>query len=96
MLRELREGWSVFTGNTWLWVVVAGFGVMNAHPRRRLVHARARRSRGTSFGVKGWGYILSAESVGLLLMTLVMLRVRIGRPLLAGMIGMATVLPSRC
>src|SRR3954451_22210806 len=30
MLRELREGWSVFVGHTWLWVVVAGFGVLNA------------------------------------------------------------------
>jgi MFS family permease len=39
-----------------------------------------------SFGVRGWGYILSAESVGLMLMTLVMLRVRIARPLLTGLI----------
>ena len=89
MLRELREGWSVFTGNTWLWVVVAGFAVMNG------IHAGAWFTLGPaiareSFGVKGWGYILSAESIGLMLMTLVMLRVRIGRPLLAGMIGVGT------
>ncbi|CAN5521755.1 MFS transporter [soil metagenome] len=89
MLRELREGWSVFTGNTWLWVVVAGFGVMNG------IHAGAWFTLGPalareSFGVRGWGYVLSAESVGLMLMTVVMLRVRIGRPLLAGMIGAGT------
>ena len=76
MLRELREGWSVFTGHTWLWVVVAGFGVMNA------IHAGAWFTLGPAlaretFGVRGWGYVLSAESVGLLLMTLVMLRVRL-------------------
>ncbi len=88
MLRDLREGWSVFTGNTWLWVVVAGFGVMNA------IHAGAWFTLGPAlaretFGVRGWGYVLSAESVGLLVMTLVMLRVRLRRPLLAGMTGMA-------
>lgn len=89
MLRELREGWSVFTGNTWLWVVVTGFGLMNG------IHAGAWFTLGPalareSFGVRGWGYVLSAESIGLMLMTLVMLRVRIGRPLLAGMIGAGT------
>ena len=87
MIRELREGWTVFTGNTWLWVVVAGFGVMNA------IHAGAWFTLGPSiaintFGVRGWGLVLSAESVGLLVMTVVMLRVRLRRPLLSGMIGM--------
>ena len=88
MLRELREGWSVFTGHTWLWVVVAGFGVMNA------IHMGAWFTLGPALaretiGVRGWGLVLSAESVGLLLMTLVMLRVRLQRPLLAGMLGMS-------
>ena len=38
--------------------------------------------------MRGWGYVLSAEAVGLLVMTLVMLRVRLRRPLLSGMLGM--------
>lgn len=87
MIRDLREGWGVFTGQTWLWVVVAGFGVLNAiHSGAwfTLGPALARRT----FGVQGWGYVLSAESVGLLVMTLVMLRLRLRRPLLSGMIGM--------
>ena len=88
MLRDLREGWTAFTGHTWLWVVVAGFGVLNA------IHAGAWFTLGPAlaretFGVRGWGYVLSAESVGLLAMTLVMLRVRVRRPLRAGMLGMA-------
>jgi MFS family permease len=87
MVRELREGWAVFTGTTWLWVVVAGFAVLNA------IHAGAWFTLGPSiaidtFGAKGWGLVLSAESVGLLVMTVVMLRVRLRRPLLSGMIGM--------
>ncbi len=88
MLRDLREGWTAFTEHTWLWVVVAGFGVLNA------IHAGAWFTLGPAlaretFGVRGWGYVLSAESVGLLAMTLVMLRVRLRRPLRAGMLGMA-------
>jgi MFS family permease len=88
MLRELREGWSVFSGTTWLWVVVAGFALLNC------IHGGAWFTLGPAvakhtFGARGWGFILSAESVGLLVMTLVMMRVRLRRPLLAGMIGMA-------
>ena len=88
MLGELREGWTVFRGTTWLWVVVVGFGVLNA------IHAGAWFTLGPALakdtiGVRGWGLVLSAESVGLLLMTLVMLRVRVPRPLLSGMLGVA-------
>jgi hypothetical protein len=87
MLGELREGWAVFTGNTWLWVVVAGFAVMNA------IHAGAWFTLGPgiavdTFGAWGWGLVLSAESVGVLVMTVVLLRVQLRRPLLSGMIGM--------
>jgi MFS family permease len=77
----------VFRGTTWLWVVVVGFGVMNA------IHAGAWYTLGPAlakdtFGARGWGYVLSAESVGMLLMTLVMMRVRLRRPLRAGVLGM--------
>ncbi len=87
MAHDLREGWGVFRGTTWLWVVVLGFGVMNA------IHAGAWYTLGPAlanetFGVRGWGYVLSAESIGMLLMTLVMMRLRLRRPLRAGMLGM--------
>lgn len=88
MFRELREGWSVFVGNTWLWVVVLAFGVLNA------IHAGAWFTLGPALaketvGESGWGLILSAESVGLVLMTVIMLKVRVRFPLRAGMLGMA-------
>jgi MFS family permease len=88
MLRELREGWSVFAGTTWLWVVVAAFGLLNA------IHAGAWFTLGpalakNTFGAEGWGYILSAESLGLVLMTVAFLRIRLTRPLRSGMVGMA-------
>ena len=90
MVRELREGWTVFVGSTWLWVVVAAFSVLNA------IHTGALFTLGPplakeTIGARGWGLALSAESVGLLLMTVVLLRVRFRYPLRTGMIGIALI-----
>ncbi|QIX26006.1 MFS transporter [Nocardioides sp. JQ2195] len=88
MIRELKEGWTVFSGTTWLWIVVLAFGILNA------IHAGAWFTLGpvvakATFGEQGWGYVVSAEAIGLLLMTVVMLRVSFRFPLRAGMVGMA-------
>jgi MFS family permease len=88
--QELREGWDLFRGTTWLWVVVLAFGVLN------LIHAGAWYTLGPALaqdtiGKQGWGYVLSAESLGLLVMTVVMLRVPLGRPLRLGMVGCAVL-----
>jgi MFS family permease len=85
-LRELREGWSVFIGTTWLWVVVLAFGVLNA------IHTGAWFTLGPALardtiGKQGWGLVLSAESVGLIAMTVLLLRVNVKRPLLVGMLS---------
>jgi MFS family permease len=90
MFAELREGWTVFAGTTWLWVVVLGFSLINA------IHAGAWFTLGPAIakqtiGAQGWGLVLSAQSVGLLAMTLVMLRRRLTRPLLSGMIAISVV-----
>ncbi len=87
-LTELREGWSLFVGTTWLWVVVLAFGVLNAIHMGALMTLGPALAKDT-IGEQGWGYVLSAESVGLLLMTVIMLRRRLERPLLVGMLGMA-------
>lgn len=91
-IRELKEGWSFFWSTTWLWVVVVGFGIMNA------IHGGAIQTLGPAiadqtFGRQGWGMILSAEAVGLLITTVIMLRVPLQRPLLYGMIGMFGFVP---
>jgi len=89
-IRELREGWSFFWATPWLWQVVVGFGVLNA------IHAGAWLTLGPAvaddtIGRQAWGYVLSAEAVGLLLTTVVLLRFRLERPLLLGMLGYALV-----
>jgi hypothetical protein len=90
MVRDLKVGWAAFTNNTWVWVVVVSFGVLNA------IHAGAVFTLGPviarqTIGITGWGYVLSAEAAGLLVMTLVMLKLRLRRPLRAGMLGVSLV-----
>ncbi len=85
-IRDLREGWSLFIGTTWLWAVVLAFSVLN------MIHIGAWYTLGPvvakeTIGAQGWGFVLSAESSGLLIMTVVLLRVRLRRPLFVGMLG---------
>jgi MFS family permease len=87
-LQDLREGWSFFIGTTWLWVVVLAFSFLNA------IHVGAWFTLGPvvakdTIGEQGWGFVVSAESAGLLVMTVVLLRVRLRRPLFVGMLGCA-------
>jgi MFS family permease len=93
VVRELRDGWREFASRTWLWVVVAGFGVLNA------IEVGSWNTLGPviadhTVGRGAWGLVLAAESAGMVVSMLVLLRWRLSRPLLAGMIGMAGVLPA--
>src|SRR5450755_1303795 len=82
MLAELREGWSEFRSHTWLWVIVAQFGVIlmawyGAFEVLGPVVARAHLG-----GAAGWGAITASESVGLIVGGLVSLRFTPRRPML--------------
>ena len=92
MVRELREGWSEFARREWLWVIVLVFGLTNA------IHAGVIGVLGPLIaasteviGEAGWGLVLSAEAVGTVLMTLVMLRLRLAHPLRAGIIAISVL-----
>ena len=92
MVHELREGWSEFTRREWLWVVVLAFGLTNA------IHAGVIGVLGPlvatsteALGEAGWGLVLSAEAVGTVLTTLVMLRLRLAHPLRAGMVAICVL-----
>jgi len=86
VIQDLRAGWTLFRTTTWLWVIVVAFGVVNA------IIAGAWHTLGPpvardTIGVTGWGYVLSAQAVGLVLVGVVLLRVSVRRPLRAGMLG---------
>ena len=82
MFRDLRDGWSEFRSHTWLWAIVAQFGVIlmawyGAFQVLGPVVARAHLG-----GPAAWGAITAAESVGLIVGGLVSLRFTPHRPIL--------------
>lgn len=91
MLHDLRDGWREVASRTWLWSIVVAFGVLNA------IHIGAwvvlgpylATSHPEALGKQGWGLVLSAEAAGAVLMTLVLMRGNLRRPLRSGMAGVA-------
>ncbi len=85
-LVDLRDGWREVTERSWLWVVIVAFGFANA------AHAGGFLTLGpviadATFGPAGWGLVVGAETVGMFVGGLLMLRLRLARPLLVGMLG---------
>lgn len=90
MLSELKDGWSEFVARTWLWVIVLGFGVLNA------LYACAYMTLGPvvaerTIGADGWGFVLTGQAVGLMVGTVLLLRVRVRYPLRLGMLGITAL-----
>lgn len=89
-LGELRQGWDYVRRTTWLWAVVLGFTFLNviyAGAWLTLGPARANET----IGPKGWGLVLSAESVGLVVAAVVLLHRPLKRPLFTGMVWTAAL-----
>lgn len=90
MARDLAEGWSAFCSLTWVWVVVVAFSALN------MIQSGALYTLGPviavdTVGKQTWGWALSAQAAGLLLMTLWLMRKRLSRPVRSGMIGICAV-----
>ena len=82
MLTELREGWSEFRSHTWLWVIVAQFGVVlmawyGAFSVLGPVVAREHLG-----GPAAWGAITAADAFGLIAGGIAALRFTPRRPML--------------
>ena len=86
VVQDLREGWTLFRTTTWLWVVVLAFGALNAIGSGAW-HTLGPAVAKDTIGITGWGYVLSAQAIGLILTGIVLLRVSIRYPLRAGMLG---------
>ena len=90
LFHDLRLGWNEFWSRTWLWTIVLAFMVMNAiHVGAWSVAGPYIAKNDERLGIAGWGWVVSAEGVGILLMTLVLMWFPLKRPLRYGMIGMA-------
>lgn len=90
MFHDLRIGWHEFWSRSWLWTIVLAFMVMNAiHVGAWGVVGPYIAKNNDLLGITGWGWVVSAEGVGVLLMTLLLMWFPLRRPLRYGMIGMA-------
>jgi hypothetical protein len=81
ILRELREGWSAFTGTTWVWMVTAWISlyfVITYAPFFVLGPYIAKHSMG---GASTWAAVVTGEGIGALLGSIAGLRLHVTRPL---------------
>jgi MFS family permease len=90
MWRELIEGWSAFTSLTWVWIVVAAAALLNAIQAGALITLGPVVAEST-IGRAQWGWVLSAQAGGLLLMTVLLMSCRLRKPLRTGMLGASVI-----
>jgi MFS family permease len=83
MLHELREGWTEFTSRTWLWTMVASFGLFQLTLFPALLVLGPTVAKSHLGGAGAWGLILAFQGVGSIVGGLVALRLHPRRPLVA-------------
>lgn len=86
LLSDLREGWGEFTAHSWVWLVVLAFILINAAFVGGLQVLGPVVANGT-IGRAGWGLVLATETAGMLIGGLVVVRVRLRRPVLSGLLA---------
>ncbi len=78
---DLREGWKVFCSFPWIVITVAGFSLVV------MVWAGAESVLGPLIslkyfhGPKSWAFVLSSESIGFLVGSLIAMKIKIRRPM---------------
>jgi MFS family permease len=85
ILTDLRVGWSEFISRTWLWVVVAGFCVLNA-AWSGAIFVLGPVVADDTIGRQAWGFVLAAETTGMILGAVVAMRLQVRRLLLFGVL----------
>ncbi|MDN5894586.1 MFS transporter [Brevibacterium sp. Mu109] len=93
VLSELRSGWSAFASRQWVWAVVGAFTVVNMVEACVIVTLGPVVASRT-FGEVGWGIAMSAEAIGFLAASALLVLVSLRRPLRAGMIAMLGTVPA--
>ncbi|WP_194891502.1 MFS transporter [Catenulispora pinisilvae] len=87
LFTELRQGWTFFRSTPWFWSVTLAYTVVNLVQMGAWQLLGPVLARGT-FGAGGWGAILSCRAAGALVMSVLMVRLNVKRPLLAGQLAM--------
>lgn len=88
ILQDLRDGWKEFISRAWVWSIVAQFTIVNA-AFSGVVMILGPVVADASFGRAGWGIIVAAQSVGLIVGSFIALRWRPRRDLFIGVMLVA-------
>jgi len=89
MLGDMREGWTYFRSQSWIWSVTLAFAVFNA-AGRGIWQILGPVIASDTIGAAGWGLVLSAQGVGALLASVVLVRLPVmRRPMRPALSGMA-------
>ena len=91
--RELGDGWREFRSRAWIWVVVLGFAFANAAESAGLNILGPVVARDSLGGASVWGLVLAATGIGLVLGSLIALRIRPERPLFLGVVSTILIFP---
>jgi MFS family permease len=91
-LADLREGWRELVTHSWLWAVVLGFGVLNA-AFAGVVQVLGPVVADATIGRKAWGFVLAAETAGMVFGAIIAMRLKLKRPLFIGVACMLAELP---
>jgi MFS family permease len=92
MLADLVAGWQEFRSRTWVWTIVAAFGVIN------MAYVAGFSTLGPvvadrTFGRATWGFVLAAGTAGMVVGGLLALRMRPARPLRLGTVAVLLEVP---
>jgi hypothetical protein len=91
-MADLREGWREVRSRTWLWAMIAYFGVWQLTTFPMLLVLGPVVAKDELGGAGAWGTILAFQAVGAVVGGLAALRVRFARPLVAA-VGLAMLFP---
>ena len=80
-LRELREGWSAFVEQTWVWVLVLWISLYFLITYAPFFVLGPYVAKHSMDGAKSWAFVVAGEGIGSLLGGLAGLRVRFRRPM---------------
>ncbi len=90
--RDLRTGWHEFWSRTWMWTICLAFMLLNAiHIGAWGVAGPYLAKNDPRLGITGWGWVVSAEGAGILVMTLILMWLPLRRPLRWGMLAVSAL-----
>jgi hypothetical protein len=92
MRRDLVDGWSAFSGTPWIWLMVASFALYQSTMMPAILVGGPAVTEST-IGVSGWATVLTARSVGAIVVGFVLLRWKPTRPLLVATVILLLDIP---